>query len=91
MCRGACKHSHTRVTAGDVFDNDASSEALKQMFGLSVKDEEEMSPPKVVYDGSDDDDLEDSDDDDLEESDDVSATHQKDTEASEGGEAGSDR
>jgi hypothetical protein len=42
------------MAAGDADDDSASSEALKQMFGLSVKDEEELTPPEIVYESETD-------------------------------------
>lgn len=41
--------------AGDVDDDNPTSEALKQMFGLSQKDEEAMTPPEVEYESDEED------------------------------------
>lgn len=39
--------THHTIAAGDVNDDDATSQALKEMFGLSVKDQARMTPPEV--------------------------------------------
>ena len=50
-----CSPHTSLVAAGDVDDNNEASEAIKDMFGLSLKAQEKMTPPKVHYDSDEED------------------------------------